>query len=275
MKLKLSKGITLALLLAFIGLAPLKSNADVITLSLVADASGSIPDADFNLQIGAYTSIFGSGSFYDTYLNPGDTLYANFIWFSTAVEELVPFTAITDNASASSFATNIGNTATLAARGATVFEPGSLWEPGNTTSTGPVTDLAVSTIAALGDVGADRQVIDISTDGVPTSPADPVNAALTAAANANAAGITVNAIGVAGVDTNFLDDFTTAGGGFFVTATDFTSFQSVLEEKLETELAPPPPPPPPPPSVPEPGMLGLFGIGLLGLGLARRRRVVA
>ena len=37
---------------------------------------------------------------------------------------------------------------------------------------------------------------------------------------------------------------------------------------------PPPPPPPPPPTggVPEPGVLALFGVGLLGLGVTRRHR---
>jgi len=34
---------------------------------------------------------------------------------------------------------------------------------------------------------------------------------------------------------------------------------------------PPPPPPPPPPPVPEPGTLALLGLGLIGLGLTRRK----
>ncbi len=276
MKLKLLKGVMLASLLAFIGLAPLKSNADVIELSLVVDASTSIVNADYALQVGAYGSIFGSGSFFDTYLNPGDVLWANFIVFSSTALEVVPFTSITDNASATAF----GNAVVGGASDRVAL--GFFAADNFTTSTGLATDTAVASIQNNG-VSGDRQVIDISTDGVPTIPPPDADAgapspevraeAITAASNANAAGITVNAIGVGGVDTTFLDDFTTAGGGFFLTATDFSAFQGVLEEKLETELAPPPPPPPP--SVPEPGMLGLFGIGLLGLGLARRRRVVA
>ena len=46
---------------------------------------------------------------------------------------------------------------------------------------------------------------------------------------------------------------------------------------------PPPPPPPPPPSgstggatdVPEPGMIGLFGLGVAGLAVSRGRRAKA
>jgi hypothetical protein len=52
---------------------------------------------------------------------------------------------------------------------------------------------------------------------------------------------------------------------------------------LPVQATPPPPPPPPPPPTPtnnppsavsEPGTLALFGIGLLGLGFARRRKNV-
>jgi hypothetical protein len=35
---------------------------------------------------------------------------------------------------------------------------------------------------------------------------------------------------------------------------------------------PPPPPPPPPPPLPEPASIALLGMGLLGLGVLRRRK---
>jgi len=55
--------------------------------------------------------------------------------------------------------------------------------------------------------------------------------------------------------------------GFYNYSQSFVLYAGITED-----VAPDPDPEPPVVDVPEPGMLGLFGLGFVGMGLLRRRR---
>lgn len=240
------------------------ANAVVIELALVLDGSGSIDSNEFTLQTGAYRNIFND-NFVTNYVNPADTLYVAAYQFSTA-----------DVATLEIGWTMLGTDAAAAAFG-NMF-PG-ITQLGGSTNTSGAVNTAVAGILGNGIAG-DRLVIDVSTDGQPTAGGNGPGA-ITAATNAQLAGVTVNAIGVGnGIGTTFLENFTEAGDGFFETADDFVGFEVALARKIRREVAgdpeqdPDPDPEQDPVPVPEPTSVLLLGIGMLGLTAARKKKLM-
>jgi hypothetical protein len=257
MKLKsLSKSLVVFVAAVLLGLL-VKPQAEAIPLELglAIDGSGSIGLTDFNLQKAAYASVLSNLS-----VLPQDGSVAIGVWlFSNNVTLRFPTTVID------------GTTIVLL-----INAINGMPFPNSTTALGPAIQAAATDL--LGNsISSDRQVIDVSTDGIGNVGINQV----TAANNAITAGIEqVNCIGVGGsANCNFI-----AGtGAFAVDVSDYSGFEAALRLKIIHEVTGGDPcltncgggggggGDPVPTPAPEPMSIILLGSGLLGLGIARRR----
>jgi hypothetical protein len=218
-----------------------------LEIGFVIDGSGSISSSDFALQKNAYVNLF-SNNFATNFLTGGvDTLVASFWQFASGTIQEVGWTTVNSNATALAFA-NLINT--------------------NTTQTGGGTNTAgaINTVAnsiLTNGITTDKQLIDLSSDGIPNSQP----AAVTAATNALANGIVTNTLFVGTNPTGQanLSAIASAGGGTAFIANSFIEYETTLEEKLRVDINGP--------TIPEPSsILGLLTVGLLGLGVKNSKK---
>jgi hypothetical protein len=291
-----------ALLLALAAVAPTRAPATTLELALVIDGSGSISASDWQLQIGAYQSVF-QDNFHSALIQPSpfdNVAVAAYVFsggfeftvdtggvmevYPVSVFSYLDWTLIENDTDAFNFGAQFagipqpaGTTATTAALNTAAF--GGLVScpfAANCFPAAPGTSPFQLTATGLlnNAFNGDALVIDISTDGVPTEPnggGDPNQAdsdlAIAKANEIRSSGITINAIGVGGLDTEFLEALVgvnpaASPGGFFVTADTFNEFGAALRDKLGREVVPAPPA----------GILLLTGMaGLLARREIRRR----
>lgn len=220
----------------------------VLTLALAS----ALPAQSHAVTNALYLTMDGSGSIWPSDFSLQTTGYVNALntvfgtgsyWgtaigvsvFSSGVSEKFAMQTIDDAADLSSLTTAIG----------------AITQPGGLTAIGNAINAAASAIQA-GFADAINKVIDVSTDGYSNTGASPSTAANAALAN----GITTNCIGIGrGANCNFET-------GFEVLVADYNGFEAALTRKLERELQ----------SASEPAVAMLLALGLIGMGVARRRR---
>lgn len=221
-------------------LAPLSANAVPIELALVVDASGSINNSEWNLQMKGYSNAL------TTVLPTNSSVAISVIRFGQSASIVRAMTTIANGTDV----TNISN-----------FFLG-LSQTGNGGSTCISCGILEAESSFSGT--AQRSIIDVSTDGGWNTGTNPNGLASTngtaAWAVENGDATVLNAIGIG---TATAPDFAYGPGSFSLLASGFNDFEAVLTQKLKREIVPVP--------VSAPATLGLLGLGMMGMFLRRRK----
>lgn len=222
------------------------ANAAGVELALLIDVSGSVDDTEYTLQKTGYISAFNDAAIHAAIAaTPGGVAVTYIEWSGGSEQaQLVGWTLLTDAASSSAFATAIAGTSRAFS---------------GSTAPGSAINFAAPLFASNG-IDGDRLVIDVSGDGEENDGADTSDARDAALAG----GIdTINGIAIGNGTLLAWYNANIVGGtnAFGVGVDSFDDFETAIAEKLEREII----------GTPAPAALALFGLGLVGVGFARRR----
>lgn len=238
-KFETMKKVLVALaLLAALPFVTADAETPIVDLELVlaVDASGSVDEEEFRLQLQGIADAFRDPAIQQAILSgPEQRIAVAMVVWSDSAFPKVPTTwhILADSESANRFAAIAERFHSKTGRSKGIG--------GGGTSIGDAIDYAIGMIEVNGIEGT-RRVIDVSGDGIETEPwAAPATMLPEARVMAAKRAITVNGLAILNdyrhLDRYYLNNMIVGEASFVLTATDYADFKRAIREKLLREIA--------------------------------------